>query len=403
MGTNNFSYRYDPIGNRTVATNNGAVTEYQANALNQYSQITNNHSPITPAYDLDGNIVALRSLGEGGDGYKDWAFAWDAENRMTGASNEAVVANYSYDYMSRRYRKIVNGVTNNFVYDGWNLIREISSAGVTNTYVWGLDLSGTQQGAGGIGGMLSVTRNGSTYFPCCDANGNITDYVDASGAVLAHRDYDAYGNTVASSGPMVNDFSFWFSSKYLDQETGLYYYGYRQYSPEMGRWLSRDPIAEEGHTLLRTRRTKRRKAVEDEPPNRVEEKSALYLFIFNNSVDSVDPLGLQRFDWVGPEACRYYSHLCVTDPSDTYACSTKDCCEWFGNSPTARCIRGCLIAFDMRNCAALTGEARNRCRRLAHWDCYSRCNGEALGARMLCKVPAECKDAMDAVGGMHPW
>ncbi|MEI7881517.1 MAG: RHS repeat-associated core domain-containing protein, partial [bacterium] len=257
MGTNNYAYRYDPIGNRTVATNNGAVTEYQANALNQYSQITNNHSPITPAYDLDGNMTA----------YHGWAFAWDAENRMTGASNESAVANYSYDYMSRRYRKIVNGVTNNFVYDGWNLVRETSSAGVTNTYVWGLDLSGTQQGAGGIGGLLSVTRNGSTYFPCYDANGNITDYVDASGAVVAHREYDAYGNTVASSGPMVDDFSFWFSSKYLDRETGLYYYGKRYYGPELGKWLNRDPLDENGGWNL-------------------------YLFAQNNAVSKYDYLGM---------------------------------------------------------------------------------------------------------------
>jgi RHS repeat-associated protein len=236
MGINNFSYRYDPIGNRTVATNNGAVTEYLANSLNQYSAISNQQSQIAPAYDLDGNLT--------NDGR--FAFAWDAENRMTGASNEAVVANYSYDYMSRRYRKIVSGVTNNFVYDGWNLIQETSSAGVTNTYVWGLDLSGTQQGAGGIGGLLSVMRNGATYYPCYDANGNISEYVDASGAVVAHREYDAYGNTVASSGQMVNDFNFWFSSKYLDQETGLYYYGFRYYSAESGRWASRDPLGEIG-------------------------------------------------------------------------------------------------------------------------------------------------------------
>ncbi len=261
MGTNNFSYRYDPIGNRTVATNNGAVTEYLANSLNQYFVISNQQSQIAPAYDLDGNLT--------NDGR--FTFAWDAENRMTGASNEAVVANYLYDYMSRRYRKIVSGVTNNFVYDGWNLIWETSSAGVTNTYVWGLDLSGTQQGAGGIGGLLSVTRNGATYYPCYDANGNITEYVDASGAVVAHRDYDAYGNTVASSGPMVNDFSFWFSSKYLDQETGLYYFGYRFYMPVIGRWGSRDPIGLSGGLNL-------------------------YQFVGDSPANKVDPVGLLAND-----------------------------------------------------------------------------------------------------------
>ncbi|MBQ7478876.1 MAG: hypothetical protein IJT01_08240, partial [Selenomonadaceae bacterium] len=37
-----------------------------------------------------------------------------------------------------------------------------------------------------------------------------------------------------------------FSTKYYDAETGLYYYGYRYYSPDLGRWLTRDPIEEDG-------------------------------------------------------------------------------------------------------------------------------------------------------------
>ena len=41
-----------------------------------------------------------------------------------------------------------------------------------------------------------------------------------------------------------------FSSKYLDAETGFYYYGYRYYDPAMGRWLSRDPIGEQGGVNL---------------------------------------------------------------------------------------------------------------------------------------------------------
>ncbi len=39
---------------------------------------------------------------------------------------------------------------------------------------------------------------------------------------------------------------FRFSTKYCDDETGHYYYGYRYYSPTQGRWLSRDPIGEYG-------------------------------------------------------------------------------------------------------------------------------------------------------------
>jgi RHS repeat-associated protein len=51
--------------------------------------------------------------------------------------------------------------------------------------------------------------------------------------------------TLASIDPALH-FPFRFSTKYLDQETGLYYYGYRYYDPVTGRWLSRDPIGEWG-------------------------------------------------------------------------------------------------------------------------------------------------------------
>jgi RHS repeat-associated protein len=40
--------------------------------------------------------------------------------------------------------------------------------------------------------------------------------------------------------------SFRFSAKYTDVETGLLYYGYRYYQPSTRRWLSRDPIEEQG-------------------------------------------------------------------------------------------------------------------------------------------------------------
>jgi RHS repeat-associated protein len=242
MGTNNFAYRYDPIGNRTVATNNEAITEYLANSLNQYSQITNNQPPITilPAYDLDGNLVT--------NGV--WAFAWDAENRLVSASsNGQWVASFTYDYMSRRVSKMTAGATNTFIYDGWSLISEVNST-VTNHYVWGLDLSGTLQGAGGIGGLLATTiqqpGNSSTVFSLCDANGNITDYVAGDDSIAAHYEYDPYGNITAKSGVLADLLAFRFSSKYTDSETGLLYYGFRYYMPEMGRWANRDPLEELG-------------------------------------------------------------------------------------------------------------------------------------------------------------
>ncbi|MBP5321036.1 MAG: hypothetical protein J6334_08610, partial [Kiritimatiellae bacterium] len=42
------------------------------------------------------------------------------------------------------------------------------------------------------------------------------------------------------------DFDFLFSTKFYDPDIGMYYYGYRYYSPELRRWAIRDPIGEEG-------------------------------------------------------------------------------------------------------------------------------------------------------------
>ena len=163
----------------------------------------------------------------------------------------------------RDFRKITPAATHTYFYDGWLLIKEIvaTTNGTTDVieYHWGKDLSGTIGGAGGVGGLLylsisnSSTPNSSTrqlYIPFYDAYGNVMGYWDAQGNVVAKYTYDAFGKLIASSGPMADVFSFRYSTKYYDSETGFYYYGYRFYSPELMRWISRDPIGEEGGVNL---------------------------------------------------------------------------------------------------------------------------------------------------------
>jgi RHS repeat-associated protein len=125
-----------------------------------------------------------------------------------------------------------------------------TTATSTNTYVYGLDLSGTAQGAGTIGGILSANFASSNVshlaFYAYDANGNVTDLVGTNGEFLAQYQFDPYGNTISKTGALADVNPFRFSTKYSDQETGLLYYGHRYYQPESGRWISRDPIAEKG-------------------------------------------------------------------------------------------------------------------------------------------------------------
>jgi RHS repeat-associated protein len=256
MGTNSYGYVYDGIGNRLVYTNNGAVTTYAANELNQYTNIS--PSAGNPVYDADGNMTY--------DG--TWAYGWDAENRLVSIDPATTNAGtrrlrFTFDYMSRRVGKVVeeydgsawtNALTATYVYDGWNLLSESrSDQPKVNYYVWGLDLSQTLQGAGGVGGLQARVREGNLPAPlyyAYDANGNVTEVVDKDGASAAHYAYDGFGNTIVQSGPEAAANPYRFSTKYTDDETGLLYYGFRYYSPSLGRWFSRDPINERGGVNL---------------------------------------------------------------------------------------------------------------------------------------------------------
>jgi RHS repeat-associated protein len=125
------------------------------------------------------------------------------------------------------------------------MIREADGSR-TNDYAYGLDLSGSPQGAGTIGGLLMGTLDGTNAFYCYDANGNVTELVDGGGNTVAAYRYDPFGNTIGKSGALADANPFRFSTKYLDGETDLYYYGYRFYTPKLGRWVNSDPVGEVG-------------------------------------------------------------------------------------------------------------------------------------------------------------
>ena len=139
-----------------------------------------------------------------------------------------------------------------FLYDDWNLIAEYDATSGSNTlsrtYTWGLDLSLSPQGAGGVGGLLSMTEESSseTFYYAYDANGNVTQLIDEQGAIAAHYEYSPFGQLTTATGPMADENPFRFSTKYQDEATGLLYYGFRYYDAETGRWLNRDPIGKDG-------------------------------------------------------------------------------------------------------------------------------------------------------------
>jgi RHS repeat-associated protein len=163
---------------------------------------------------------------------------------------------FAYDAHSRRIRKQVstwNGSAwvlqsdRRYLYDGWNLVAELDAANtMLRTYTWGLDLSRTPQGAGGVGGLLAIHEGGESYLPAYDGNGNVMALVKASDqSVAARYEYGPFGETLMAQESGISN-PFRFSTKFQDGESGLYYYGYRYLDTQLGRWLSRDPIGERG-------------------------------------------------------------------------------------------------------------------------------------------------------------
>ena len=237
------SYLYDQIGNRTSATENNTTTTYTSNLVNQYTQIASQ----VPTYDADGNMTS----------YNGWTYTWNGENRLVAAENSDTRLEFSYDYMGRRLEKKVysKGLLTlydwslekhrKFVYDGYKLIAEFEveddNATLFASYLWqpesvGLDVP-----------LMRIADNTQTYY-IADGNKNIIALKDSSGADVSTYAYTPFG---ALEDPVDGDENpFRFSSEYADDETGLIYYNYRYYSPQLGRWTKRDPSEEKGGVNL---------------------------------------------------------------------------------------------------------------------------------------------------------
>jgi len=109
------------------------------------------------------------------------------------------------------------------------------------------------------------------YYYMVDGNKNIVGLVDEAGAIANSYEYSPFGKLINEVESVEQPFKF--SSEYFDSETNLCYYNYRYYDPNGGKWLKRDPIAEEGGYNL-------------------------YCFIQNNPVYGVDLLGLRNENYI---------------------------------------------------------------------------------------------------------
>jgi len=287
--------------------------------------------PTSPTflYDLNGN---LRTNG-------NQVFEYDDENQLTSVTvSNAWRSEFVYDGKLRQrirreyqWSSLAWSLTNEvrYVYDGMLVVQERDANNLPRvTYTRGRDLSGKMAGAGGIGGLLARTDHSLLGIPdssssACyhaDGNGNVTCLIYTNANVAAKYHYDSYGNTLGLSGPLAGVNSYRFSSKEFHLNSGLYYYGYRFYAPNLQRWVNRDPIAEKGGLNL-------------------------YGFAGNTPLNLVDLFGLAIVVDVPTTPNRPAPKL---PPWPTYPCPKGE--SW---TISEGCLRECDLTF-LQNSAILT-------------------------------------------------
>ena len=247
-----FGYQYDNIGNRKEAFEFGSTTDYETDELNRYAGIVRNGGEaFTPQYDADGNQTLVKtSTGI-------WTVTYNAENRPVKFESEdgGTTVECAYDSMGRRFEKkvTVGGTTGfhaRYLYRDYLQVAECDLTGETpvlvRSYLW----DPSEPEATRVLAMTRWEANGTQvkeHLYCMhDAMKNVTSLFGEARGRRALYEYRSYGGLVTSEGNMAQENKFRFSCEYMDDELGLIYYNYRHLNPHDGRWISRDPIAEEG-------------------------------------------------------------------------------------------------------------------------------------------------------------
>jgi len=293
--TNRWFYNYDSVGNRTRTQAGDSVTQATFNAKNQLVSVSgggplrwrgtlNEPGSVTftsaaingkPAEMLPGNVfqatldmavglntVALQATDASGnvraatyqvdvsgttasytydpngnltqkiEGSDTRIYEWDAANRLKRVlKNTAEVTRFSYDPFGRRVEKVVGATTTAYVYDDDDIVRQTVN-GLATAYVHGLKTDEP---------LAREDSGGNRTYLHADGLGSLMKETDSAGAVMLTRKYDAFGNPEAGSTTS----GYAFTGREWETEVGLYYYRARYYDPQVGRFVSEDPIDEQ--------------------------------------------------------------------------------------------------------------------------------------------------------------
>jgi RHS repeat-associated protein len=275
------SFNYHAVGNRTNSNQNGASVFNQANQLLE-------DGGFTYQYDNNGNLTRKTPKIPGPFN----SYEYDAENKLVRAVINGTTANYKYDGLGRRVEKEVISVgttVTRYVYDNEDILLELDgSNNIVARYMHGP----------GIDEPLIMEKGGQSFFYHADGLGSITDVTNPVGGIEQRYAYSSFGDIESQLDPNIIQ-PYTYTARELDPETGLYFYRARLYDAFAGRFMQNDPIGNKGM------------------------ETNVYLYVGNNPIRFVDPVGLLKGEWRGaPE------HLVDPDTGERVPlkCRAGDAC-----------------------------------------------------------------------------
>ncbi len=287
-GNEEITYEYDSHNNRKALTVGNKKTAYRYNKNDELVRSdtlnidTEEDSVVIYKNDKNGNQLATVNRYEIPSDKKDSTYVdvdvtlgdnrlnenvvnhYDALNQLTQTLTKNYKVSFAYDADGLRTSKTVNGEKTVFVWDGDQLVMELSASGkVKRRYIRGNDLICTDNGDDSTSGEVLDRQ----YY-VMNPHGDVVQLVDESGAVTKAYEYDSFGNEVIPDSKDENPFRY--SGEYYDKETGEVYLRARYYQPETGRFLTRDTYT----------------GKEDDPLS-----LHLYTYCENDGVNEIDPSG----------------------------------------------------------------------------------------------------------------
>jgi len=220
------TYQYDPPGNRTSVGGSFARTQLpdsvpSATYDGGNRQLTFGNKTMT--FDDNGNLTTLTQAAT------TTTFTWDAQNRLSVLSGPTLTASFAYDAQGRRGRKILNGQTVEFQFDGLDIIGE-RLQGTQVSYLRSLT----------IDEPLARVESAGAAFYVADALGSSLALLDGSGIATTSYTYEPFGRTATTGAPTENRLGF--TGREADTEEILFY-RHRYYHARLHRFISEDPMS----------------------------------------------------------------------------------------------------------------------------------------------------------------